>query len=41
MINETIKENVLINFDMDINEALEVPRNFDDELYTISKIISN
>ena len=28
-------------FDMDINEALEVPRNFDDELYTISKIISN
>ncbi|CDM67740.1 6-phosphofructokinase [Clostridium bornimense] len=28
-------------FDMDINEALEVPRSFDEELYTISKIISN
>lgn len=28
-------------FDMDINEALKVPRNFDEELYTISKIISN
>ncbi|MBU5317486.1 6-phosphofructokinase [Clostridium bornimense] len=28
-------------FDMDINEALDIPRSFDEELYTIAKIISN
>ena len=28
-------------FDMDINKALDIPRSFDEELYTIAKIISN